>query len=201
MNNDYTAAIEQLRTFGEISIELEHAIRASFKTETLAPETFWLQPSQIANSVAFVAKGMLVAYHPEDQQEKSDKKTLTWLMPENNFVISVSSFFSQQPAEEYIKAVEPCTLHYVTYAQLQYLYDHFVEFNIIGRRITEHYYMLSEQRLAFLKHFSAEQRVAIFMDTQPELYRRITGKLVAEFLHISLAEFYRIRAKLNREKA
>ena len=139
---------------------------------------------------------MLVAYHPEDE----DRKILNWLMPENNIVISVSSFFSRQPATEYIKAVEDSVLYYITYTALQNLYERFVAFNMIGRRITEHYYMLSEQRLLFLKRYSAEQRVVLFMETQPELYRRIAGKLVAEYLHISHAEFYKVRSKINKKR-
>jgi len=61
-------------------------------------------------------------------------------MKEGDVIVSVESFFSQKQSYESIQALEDCILYYITYDELQFVYNHFPEFNFIGRVLVEKYY-------------------------------------------------------------
>ena len=114
-------------------------------------------------------------------------------MSEGDVIISVKSFYHRTPTQEYIEAIEESTLHYLSYTDLQHIYYNFPEFNLIGRILTERYYVLSEERNYNLRFNSAQERFEILKKNYPEIIKRVPAKYIASYLGITEETLSRIR--------
>lgn len=116
-------------------------------------------------------------------------------MKEGDVIISVESFYHQKESYEAIQALEDSTLHYITYAELQYIYKTFPEFNFIGRVLTEKYYGLCERRAYSLRMQRSQQRYEYLLENHPELILRVPAKDLASYLGITKVTMSKLRAR------
>lgn len=149
-------------------------------------------PGRICNEICFVEKGLLRSYY---YNNNSGQEVTGWFMDEGKVVISVESFFLQQPANEYIEALEETSVHYISYAQLQQLYNEHHAFANIGRKLTEYYYMMAEQRLRLMKSPDAATRLHLMLQWHPEIFQRTTLGIIASYLGMNPSTLSRLRAK------
>ena len=121
-------------------------------------------------------------------------------MKENDVIISVFSFYKQVPSVEAIEALEDSVVHYISYKDLMELYEQYLEFNVVGRVLTTHYYMLSEERNFIMRKENAETRYHYFMDNYADLFQRIPLLHIASYLGVSAETLSRIRNAKARNK-
>ncbi|HWV65077.1 Crp/Fnr family transcriptional regulator, partial [Chitinophaga sp.] len=126
--------------------------------------------------------------------EKGTEEITSWFMMENDFFISVLSFFRRIKSYETIVTMEDCELVYISYDDLIDLYATSLEFNIIGRKLTEYYYCKSEKRLLAIRKQTAVERVEFLMQNNPALIDRVPLKYIASYLGVTRETFSRIRA-------
>lgn len=124
-----------------------------------------LKEGQVCNHIYFIEKGFLRSYYINN-----DKEITGWFMKENDIIISVNIFFKRKPSYEWIQTIEESTLHYIHYDELQKIYKEFIEFNIVGRILTEIYYTLSEERLYAMRSHTAEECLQFLQD------KHVSGK-------------------------
>ena len=162
----------------------EHLVAAE-----IMKKQFILKRGHICYNIYFIQQGLVRCFYTKEEREIS-----SWFMCEGDVVISVESFFKQQPSYESIQALEDCAVCYISYRDLQYAYDTFPEFNITGRVLTEKYYMLSEQRLHSIRKQSALEKYRFLMEHHPDLIRRVPSKYLSSYLGITEEHLSRIRA-------
>lgn len=184
--------VSTVRALLPVSPALEVALVSIVQHEELPARHYLLRPGQVAHRIYFVERGLMRGYTLHAGQEMS-----SWFMGEGDFVISIVSFFTQQPSTEYLELLEPSVIGSVSYAQLQELYRTFPEFNYVGRVLTERYYVLSEQRTHQLRTLSAGERYEKFVRDSPQLAQRIPLKYLASYLGMTPETLSRLRAKRN----
>jgi CRP-like cAMP-binding protein len=101
----------------------------------------------------------------------------------------------QQPSLENIQAIEQCELIVAHYDALQYLYKHYIEVNIVGRKLLEKYYSDAEERAFISRIPNAGKRYRHFVETKSNLANRIPLKYIASFLGMTIETMSRIRGK------
>lgn len=183
--------VAAIRTLLPVSAALEEALEALVQYDALPARHLLLTPGQVARRIYFVEKGLVRGYALHSGQEIS-----SWFMCEGDFVISIVSFFTQQPSTEYLELLEPGALYSVDYAQLNELYRTFPEFNYVGRVLTERYYVQSEQRAYQLRTLSARERYAQLMHDFPHLVQRVPLKYLASHLGMTPETLSRMRARV-----
>ncbi|TGE13464.1 Crp/Fnr family transcriptional regulator [Hymenobacter elongatus] len=171
-----------------LSPELTAALLTSTTQETLPAHHQLLQPGQVARRIYFLETGLVRGYTLLHGREIS-----SWFMQANDFVISILSFFTQQPSEECLELLEPAVVHSITYDQLQRLYHDFPEFNYIGRLLLEKYYVLSEQRAQHLRSRTAAERYELLLRAFPTVFQRVALHHIASHLGMAPETLSRLR--------
>ena len=147
----------------------------------------------MCNSVYLIRKGVLRSFIKEGQKEIT-----TWISGEHELATCITSYGLQQPARENIQALEDCELWVLHTADLQYLYEHFPEANIVGRKILEKYYRDAEERAFIARLMEATTKYKHFIATKSDLLNRVPLKFIASYLGMTLETLSRIRSKLSR---
>jgi CRP-like cAMP-binding protein len=162
------------------------------RTEILAlpRRTHLIREGQRADYVWMVLGGLLRAYYLKDGLEICSS-----FMQEQHLIVSVNSFYSQQPGYEFIETLEDSVVARIHYHALQALYTAHLELNYIVRVLTERYTMRSEERLFLLRKQTAEDRYLYLLQHDPKLLQRVPLKYIASYLGMNLETLSRIRKK------
>lgn len=174
-----------------MSEELENGIRQHSKITTFNKKAHLLEFNEINKSIHFILKGCVRIYYLNDEGEEHT----SWLLTEGELAISVYSFYSQQKSFEAIEALENCVTLELTYPALSVLYQQHLEFNFIGRYLTEQYYIRSESKANSLRMLSAKERYDELVLRKSHLLKRIPLGYIASYLGITQSTLSRIRSK------
>ena len=142
-----------------------------------------LERGKVSKYIYFIEEGAVRAVRFEKGKERT-----AWLMMEGNIIVSVESFFLQQPSTETIEALEGCILHCISYEELYEAYKRFPEFNLHRGVILEKYYPQSEARNR-MRLKKARDKFEELMINQPDLVGRIKDKILASYLGVSPGTF------------
>jgi CRP/FNR family transcriptional regulator, anaerobic regulatory protein len=182
--------LAHIQTLTVISPALETALTAMLRQESY-PRKYWLlQPGQVSDRLYFIERGVVRGYYLKEGREVT-----SWFMREGDFIISIASFYTRQPAHEYVELLTDSALWSISYAQLQQLYRDFPEFNAVGCLLTEKYYVLCEQRTQNLRMQTAPERYAQLLTEFPDIFGRVPLKYIASHLGISPETLSRLRGR------
>jgi CRP/FNR family transcriptional regulator, anaerobic regulatory protein len=156
----------------------------------LSKKTFILKEGEVCKNLIFIVSGMARAYSYTDGTQVT-----SWFMKENDMIISVKSFFKQQPSAENMETLEDSEIALLSYEHLNYLYRKYPEYNVVGRILTEHYYVLSEERSFSLRVHTAEERYQTLLTIHPEILKRAPLKYIASYLSMTPETLSRLRAQ------
>lgn len=184
------ALLQSLSSIHPMSCGLTDYLEKSLKKKTVVKREYLLTAGKVADHIYFISEGLLRGYYLKDKAEVS-----TWFMMEGDVCVSIESFFKRQPSHDFIQAMEPATMYYISYAQLQHVYQAYPEFNFISRVLTEKYYRLSEERLYMLRMQSGKERYEYLLNHYPELVRRVPQKYLASYLDMTEVALCKIRGK------
>lgn len=171
-----------------VSDDLKSRFSEILRVECFPKKRLLLKEGQVCNHVYFIEKGFIRSFYL-----KNTKEITSWFMKENDVIIAVNSFYKRYPSYEFIQTLEESTLYYVSYDELESLYKDFMEFNVIGRILTEKYYALSEERLYSMRKQTADARFRFLLKNHPEIIQRASLGYIASYLGISLETLSRIR--------
>ena len=173
-----------------LSAALKERINSIVQSKQIFKKDFLLREGQVSNYIYFIEEGFIRSYYI-----KGNTEVTCWFMGIGDFIISVNSFFLRKPSYESIQAVENSTVHFIHYDELQQLYKEFSEFNAVGRMLTTHYYILSEERLYSMRKQTAEERYIFLINKHPEILQKAPLTQIASYLGIALETLSRIRAR------
>lgn len=151
-----------------------------------------VKSGEVCDSIYFIKRGVLRGFIEEE-----GKEVTTWLTVENEIVATITGFLLRKPTMENIQAIEDCELLGIKFEDLNRLYLKYPSFNIVGRKITEKYYVYAEQRAYITRLHDAEKKYEILLDYYPHFLNRIPLKYLASFLGITIETLSRVRGKAH----
>jgi CRP-like cAMP-binding protein len=164
-------------------------LRFVIKPKKLLRNEFLLREGEVCKNIYFISKGLLRCYYLRDNGEDVS----AWFLKELDTIVSVDSFYNQTPSYEFIQAVEDCELYHISHAQLQYVYKTFIEFNVIGRILTQKYLELWNNQVRYIRRMSIEERYREFVKVESELAERVPVKYLASYLNMHPDTLSRLR--------
>ena len=182
--------LEFLESIHPMSDELKEHLASILKEKKFPRKTFLLKAGQISRNIHFIQKGLIRCFYNIEGHE-----VCSWFMKEGDVIASVQSFYTQQPSYESIQVLEDAHSFYISYNELQHIYQHFPEFNYTGRVLTEKYYSLSEERLYTLRMHRSQERYQHLLNKHPDLLLRVPAKHLASYLGITEVTMSKIKGR------
>ena len=180
--------LEVLESVRPLPLALQTHIASILKHQIIRKNQHILKAGQINDRICFIQKGLLWTYYL-----KGDKKVASWIMGEGEFMVSIVSFYKQEPSYEYIQALEETEVLYVTFSELQEAYEKYLEFDYVGLKLTIKYLVELSQRLWSIQMTTAQERLEWLQTNRPELIKRVPAKKLACFIGISAEHFSVVR--------
>lgn len=183
--------LQYLNSIHLLSEDLQDYLRKILKHKSVRKKDFLLKAGHISGIVCFIETGLLRCYFLKDDQEMT-----SWFMKEGDVIFSIESFYEQAPSKENIQALEDCSLYYITYSELEYVYRNFMEFNFIGRVLTIRYQTLWVKLFNSFRMSSAEERYEWVLKNHPDLeLRGVPAKHIASYLGITEVTLSNVKGK------
>jgi CRP-like cAMP-binding protein len=189
---DASALLAALNHFHPLTPEMErffinHVTPCSFKKDKLI-----LKAGGMCNFIYFIKKGAVRGFIREGK-----KDITTWITVEGELVTSIYSLDVKTPATENMQAIEDCDLLALSYADLHNLYTLFPEFNVVTRKLLQHYYRDAEGRAYIARLTNAENKYRHFLLKSSHLANRIALTYIASYLGMTLETLSRVRKKIS----
>lgn len=156
----------------------------------LASGKYFIKEGKVCSEMGVVIKGKCRYFY-----NTPDGEVTRWISLANDFVTSLSSFVSQQPAKENIQAMEATEIVIMSHADWLRLYAEHDFIRQLYTRIIEANYIGMEERVFNLIAKSAEERYQWMQEHQPRFIREVPDKYLASMLGVHPRHLSRIRAQ------
>lgn len=149
-----------------------------------------IQEGKVERSLFFLEQGIARAFLASE-----DKEVTFWFGAEGEVLLSMNSYFSNQPGYETIELLEKSVVYRIPYVSLMALYQDNLEMANWGRRFAESELIKAEKRFISQRFKPAAERYDEFAQNFPELTGRVQLGHIASYLGVSQVTLSRIRAE------
>lgn len=191
----YDKLIQFLKSSGKVSDRTAIAIAGAFAEIQICKGDFFLKEGKISDTYLFLEDGYMRAFVHDTE---ANEVTTGFFQP-GQVVFEVSSFFNRQPSRENIKALTDCTGLYITYDELNGLFHSLEEFREFGRHVLVKGYTAYKDRTLSLITHTAEERYAMLLKTNPEIFHHASLKYIASYLGVTDTSLSRIRKGFSKK--
>ena len=185
-----------LNKFAEISEEeFKTILEPYIIIRSFNKKEFLSKPGEIDNFFNFLLSGLVRKYYKKNKEEIN-----TQISFEGHVILSEESFYSRQPSEYYIEAIEPTKALSITYQDLEKVYSQSQTFEHLGRLIIIHNFLLKDKWQLQMVKMTPRERFINFVKKNPELLQRVPQKYLASYLNIKPETFSRFKHLLRTPK-
>jgi CRP-like cAMP-binding protein len=192
------AAIEPLLNFFNSMITLSEEetklVIEKFHPRLYRKKQYVLQEGDVCSHMNFIVKGCLRMYKIDD----AGNTHVLQFAAENNWITDLGSFYSEEPAELAIDALEDTMALQIHHNDLLVLYTLEPKFHRIFRVLIENSHVSLQKRLLLTISSTAEDRYQYFINTYPQLVNRLPQLQIASFLGITAEFLSRLRNKRSK---
>ncbi|WP_298738799.1 Crp/Fnr family transcriptional regulator [uncultured Chitinophaga sp.] len=166
-----------------------------WKARSISKGDFFNMQRMVCNDLGLVVKGIFrIYYHdPETEEDKN-----LFFFSENQFVVSFRSFISRSPCWYFIEAMEDSEIVFISYRDLNALYESNANWGKFGRLLAELFFSYAQSRTEEFMFFSHEERYLRLLEEHPNIIDRIPAYHIASFLGITNPSLSRIRKRIKR---
>ena len=188
--------IERFNQLHPMGDALTERVRSVARIKNFAKGSVILRDGQTCDEACMVATGLVRSYYLNEGNDITSR-----LMDEGFIITSWISFYTQQPGNEFMEALEDTNLVCVSYRDIQQIYRDFPESNIIGRKQVEYSFYLAEQRTQMLRKHTAEEKYRFFVENHPGLMQRVSLKHIATYLGMNRETLSRVRTNFHKSNS
>lgn len=145
-------------------------------------------------SVYFLEEGLARVFFHSD-----DKEVTFCFCVEGDVLMSVKSYFEEEPGYESIELLEDSTVYKIKHKTLQQLYEHDIDLANWGRKLAEQEFIKADKRFMAQQFKTATERYHDFLKTYPTLIQRVQLGHIASYLGISQVSLSRIRSGFRQD--
>jgi CRP-like cAMP-binding protein len=166
-------------------------VKELFSKQVLAKGDYFINEGEIAKQIGFLKSGIIRAFYRNNEGIEYNKHFFV----SNTIVGGYSSLVTLTQNKIVQQALTDCELLVANYADITKLYDTFPDFERVGRRLAEFYFVEKEKREIEIVLMDADERYLIFQREYPSLEQLIPQYHIASYLGITPTQLSRIRRK------
>jgi CRP-like cAMP-binding protein len=182
--------LRHIQSFHLLGTEAQSAIGESFQELVLPKNEYLLTEGKTCRQLYFLSQGAARGYYTLDGKEITH-----WFAFENDFVTSLHSFITGNPAVENIQLLEGSILYAISKDALTQLLNQYHEIERVVRLAYEKYYIRLEDRFLNAQFKTASERYEQLLQERPHILERVPLGMVASYLGISQETLSRVRGK------
>lgn len=172
--------------------------RTLFIPRTLRKRQYLLQGGDVGKYQVFVEKGILRSYKID---EKGAEHTLQ-LAPEGWWISDLYSFFTEEPSDFHIDAIEDAEVLLINKTSWNMLLQDIPKFERYFRILLQNHLIATQRRLMLTMTETAEEKYLKYIQSYPGCVQRVPQHMIASYLGITRETLSRLRRQIvQREKA
>jgi CRP-like cAMP-binding protein len=188
-NNGIFALYQLITEYIDISdSELEYCL-SMLSYEVYKKKDILLKEGEVCSKIYFVVKGLLRIYFIDD---KDEEKTFHFCL-ENTFGTDYESFLKGIPSSFSIQAMEDTDVLVISFEMLQNIYRVLKYGEKLGRRITEEYFFLVNEKIKALYVNTPMVRYRDMNKRFPNIHQRVPQHYIASYLNITPVHLSRLK--------
>jgi CRP/FNR family transcriptional regulator, anaerobic regulatory protein len=183
--------IDKLEKFVKVSDQAKTELAELISKNYSKKGTILLNQGEVCHYLYYLDKGFARGFFYQN-----GKDITAWFAFDNDIATPFYSFVTRKASFESIEILEDSIWYAISYDNLQYIYQKYPEFNLVGRIFTEKYYVDLMARTMAFQIQSATERYHHLITHQPQLLQRASLGHIASYMGISQETLSRIRTKI-----
>lgn len=184
--------LDYFRQFHDIGTAEYDLLTVKLKTKLFKKGDFITVPGQVQKELYFVKSGVQMSYF--DANDKTHVIAFTYFP---NLCGIPESFSFQTPSKYYLTCLTDSELEYITYEDLNKIFDQSHSLERLFRRMTEFVLAGMINRHIELHALTIEERYKTFCKRSPQLLQLIPHKYIASYLGIDPTNFSKLYNKVK----
>ncbi|HWI92306.1 MAG TPA: Crp/Fnr family transcriptional regulator [Flavisolibacter sp.] len=180
---------KRLTDISKLSDESMEEFLEAWKHWSVPKDHFLLKEYIVSDYIYFIEKGIArIFYH------KNEKEVTEWIAMDQQFFLSITSFFQRVPSKLIIHTLEPSEVYGIHHDDFMKLAEKHHDIERLLRKMVTGSLILSQIRMDSIQFETAQQRYDRLLDTSPEIIKRVPLSYIASFLGVTLETLSRIRS-------
>jgi CRP-like cAMP-binding protein len=180
---------KRLTDISKLSDESMEEFLEAWKHWSVPKDHFLLKEYTVSDYIYFIEKGIArIFYH------KNEKEVTEWIAMDQQFFLSITSFFQRVPSKLIIHTLEPSEVYGIHHDDFMKLAEKHHDIERLLRKMVTGSLILSQIRMGSIQFETAQQRYDRLLDTSPEIIKRVPLSYIASFLGVTLETLSRIRS-------
>lgn len=178
---------DYLKAFHDISREDYGLLEEKLRSKTFRKGDYIVVPGQTQRELYFVKSGVQISYF----EAEAKMHVIAFTYPPNLCAIP-ESFSFQKPSRYYLSCLSDSELAYLTYEELQQLFDRSPHIERLFRKATEAMLAGVLSRHMELHTTTIEERFRAFCRRSPHLLQLVPHKYIASYLGMDATNFSKL---------
>jgi CRP-like cAMP-binding protein len=172
-----------------LSPESSEAFVAAWKHWSTAKDHYLVREHTVSDYIYFIKKGIARIYY-----YKNDKEITEWIAMDEQFFLSITSFFERIPSYLIIQTIEPSEVYGIHHNDFMSLAEQYHDVERLLRKMVTRSLILSQIRMDSIQFETAQQRYERLLKNSPYIIQRVPLSYIASFLGVTLETLSRIRS-------
>ncbi|HLG39964.1 MAG TPA: Crp/Fnr family transcriptional regulator, partial [Chitinophagaceae bacterium] len=143
----------------------------------------------VCDYIYFIEKGVARIFY-----YKNGKEITEWIALDEQFFLSITSFFVRTPSHLSIHTLEPSKVYGIHYNDFMELADKYHDVERLLRKMVTGSLILSQIRMDSIQFETAQQRYDRLLKNTPQIIQRVPVSYIASFLGVTPETLSRIRS-------
>lgn len=176
-------------SISSLSQESMETFLSAWKHWSVAKNHFLLKEHSISDYIYFIETGVARIFY-----YKNGKEITEWIAMDQQFFLSITSFFQRVPSHLMIHTLETSEVYGIHHDDFMKLADQHHDIERLLRKMVTGSLILSQIRMDSIQFETAQQRYERLLKTSPQIIQRVPLSYIASFLGITLETLSRIRS-------
>lgn len=186
---------QYFNSISPLSEETWKEVSILFKKKTLSANEHFVEERNYAKEIGFLEEGVVRAFFTNNEAKEYNKQF--FVSP--SLVGAYTSLLTKEKNLIPQQTLTECVIWVAEYSKLEKLFMKFHDFERLGRKVAEFYFLEKEKKELEMALMDATERYLLFKEHFPTLEQLIPQYHIASYLSISPTQLSRLRNKLMKK--